>query len=648
MTAARRGIGLKIALLTLGGSSLALAAVLWHGYTVSKENILNEARTNGLALAQSVASKLEGEFRAVQKLPEAMAAFLETGDLDSRRLESLLVRMLADYPGAFGAVAAFEPYAFDSARERFAPYVSRSPSGGLVTTVLDSAEYDYFTKDWYHIPKTLGKPVWLDPYYDVGGGEALMTTYAVPFRHPGEGGAGKIRGVLTVDVSLKELTRLADSIPVYRTGFCFIVSDRGTFVTFRDGRRIMCESVFSVAEELGDERLRKVGQAMIRKDTGIADIGDSLTPGSPALLGFARIPSPGWAVGSVFPKSELFAQVDKLYQGVLALSFFGVVLLLGVSVVIGRSISKPLRRMAEVTRRVAHGDLDIDLPEVARTDEVGELARAFVRMAAELKKYITDLTAAVSARERIESELSIAADIQRQMLPSVFPAFPGRADFDIHALMRPAKEVGGDFYDFFLIDDDHLCVVVGDVSGKGVPASLFMSVTKYLIEAVADIGESPEGICARVNRRLALNNDSCMFVTVFLGVLNLKTGELLSANCGHTPPILGVPETAPEFMGPPGGPVLGVLEDATFRMDRTDLAPGAFLLVFTDGVTEAFNTAGDLFTEERLLNEMKRVNRGDAKAITEAVLAAVDSFAQDAPQADDITILTLKFTPNPA
>ena len=272
-----------------------------------------------------------------------------------------------------------------------------------------------------------------------------------------------------------------------RTGYCFIISDTGRFVTHPNPEFIMSESMFSLAEELHDPALRTIGLAMLkREESGFTEIGPALS-GEDAFLAYARIPSPGWSLGAVFPKKELLAEMNSLHERTALLAAGGLILLLVVSWLVARSIAQPLRRMAAATAKVAHGDLDIDLSDIQREDEVGQLARSFSAMAQDLKKYIKDLTETTAAKQRIESELSIAADIQRSMLPSVFPAFPHRDEFDIYAVMHPAKEVGGDFYDFFFLDKDHLCVVVGDVSGKGVPAALFMSVTKYLIEAAVGI-----------------------------------------------------------------------------------------------------------------------------------------------------------------
>jgi len=644
----RSSIGLKITLLVLCGTSLVFAMALAYSYSYSRAIMLKEAESNARNLTLSVARRIEQEFRVVKQIPEHMAAFLEAAPCDKETLLRLGRRLVADNKEVFGSAIAFEPNAFDPNKRWYAPYYCKSKTG-IKVEQLGSDSYDYFTKDWYHIPRVLRAPVWIDPYFDEGGGGIIMTTYARPFfeRNP-QGAPIKVRGIVTADVSLEWLSSLVRSIQVARTGYCFIISETGTFVTNPNPGLIMSQSVFSLAEENRNPELRSIGMAMIREESGFTDIGSALSPEG-AFLAYARIPSPGWSLGAVFPKGELLEQINRLHRTTVLIATAGLGLLLGLSLMVARSISLPLRRMADATGKVAHGELDIDLSDIHREDEVGQLARSFMGMTQDLKKYIKDLTETTAAKQRIQSELSIAAEIQRSMLPSVFPGFSNRDEFDIYAVMHPAKEVGGDFYDFFFLDKDHLCVVIGDVSGKGVPAALFMAVTKYLIEAALGGGQEPGQGLERVNRHLAGNNESCMFVTVFLGILNVRTGEFLYANAGHNPPLVWHADGEPvNFLGPPGGPVLGVMEDAVFNMDRLTFNQGTVLLAYTDGVTEACDLEGKFFSDARLREVMKPVRHNTVKEITDTLLGEIDSFCRDAPQADDITILVLRFGPRSA
>ncbi|MBR0063741.1 MAG: serine/threonine-protein phosphatase, partial [Oscillospiraceae bacterium] len=242
-----------------------------------------------------------------------------------------------------------------------------------------------------------------------------------------------------------------------------------------------------------------------------------------------------------------------------------------------------------------------------------------------------------------ESELNMAASIQLHMLPSIFPPFPERDDFDIYASMNPAKEVGGDFYDFFLIDDDHLGLVMADVSGKGVPAALFMMASKILIQNYALLGMSPKEVLESANDRICSNNREEMFVTVWFGSLDLRTGVLTCANAGHEYPVLKNPDGSFELIKDKHGFVIGGLGGVKYREYELNLKPGSKLFLYTDGLPEATDSAGELFGTDRMLEALKQVENGEPQAILEGVDSVVNRFVGEAPQFDDLTMLCLEY-----
>ncbi|SPE42467.1 Response regulator receiver modulated serine phosphatase [Candidatus Sulfopaludibacter sp. SbA3] len=261
---------------------------------------------------------------------------------------------------------------------------------------------------------------------------------------------------------------------------------------------------------------------------------------------------------------------------------------------------------------------------------------------------IAHLKEAAENQERlqlIERELTVAARIQQWMLPRDFPPFPGRSDFELHGAMTPAKEVGGDLFDFFLLDDDHLGVVIGDVSGKGVPAALFMAVTRTLLRGVALEGKSPGECLDYVNARLCSQSDSSMFVTLFYGILNTRTGEFRFASGGHNPPYLFKPGGHPRQLHGTGCLIVGCIPAAKYCTDGCILAPGEALLLYTDGVTEAMSNADEFFGEERLEKYLNEHVSTSAEQLVTNLLASLKTFAADAPQSDDITALVLRHTP---
>ncbi|TNE47713.1 MAG: serine/threonine protein phosphatase [Bacteroidetes bacterium] len=262
----------------------------------------------------------------------------------------------------------------------------------------------------------------------------------------------------------------------------------------------------------------------------------------------------------------------------------------------------------------------------------------------ELNESLENLRTTRSAKERMESELNIGRDIQMSMLPLDFPPFPHRHEFDIYALLHPAREVGGDFYDFFFIDENHFCFCVGDVSGKGVPASLFMAVTKTMIKSKAADDYSTASIITQVNDELSKDNKSSMFVTLFICILNVHTGKMVFTNAGHNPPyIIREAGKDPERLATLHGPVLGAIEEMAYKEGTTILNTDDYVLLYTDGVTEAMNLANELYSEQRLVNFIQRISVTGPDPLTESILEEIKTFENGADQADDITLLTLRY-----
>jgi sigma-B regulation protein RsbU (phosphoserine phosphatase) len=339
--------------------------------------------------------------------------------------------------------------------------------------------------------------------------------------------------------------------------------------------------------------------------------------------------------------AEAFAPVARLRLVVAAIGVATLILAALAAVGVARSFTNPIVRLTAMTKVLAGGDLSrrIDVP--AR-NEIGELAASFNDMADQLVASVVRLQETTAAKERIESELRVARDMQMSMVPKIFPAFPDRPEFDIHGRIVPAREVGGDFYDFFFLDADHLCLAIGDVSGKGVPASLFMAVTKTLLWATAGAGRGPDEMLSLLNQERRRDNDTCMFVTLFCGVLDMCTGSLHYSNGGHNLPYVITRQGVQSVQGA-AGTALGLVDEAAYQAGKVVLAPGDTLFLYTDGVTEAMNEAGKMFTEARLEAYLCRADCLPVAALTQAVTEAVDAFVQGAPQSDDLTLLALRY-----
>ena len=314
-----------------------------------------------------------------------------------------------------------------------------------------------------------------------------------------------------------------------------------------------------------------------------------------------------------------------------------------------RTVVRPINQLAGaagsfVADRQRDGEASaISQLDIRTGDEIENLSDSIRQMEQEINTYITDLTKVTAERERIGAELDVARNIQASMLPCIFPPFPQREEFSIFASMDPAKEVGGDFYDFFLVDDDHLALVMADVSGKGVPAAMFMVIAKTLLKNAAQTGASPKAVLEKVNDQLCENNDAEMFVTVWLGILEISTGKLVCANAGHEYPAIRRAGGKFELFRDRHGFVLAGMEHARYREYELTLSGGDALFVYTDGVAEATNSQNQLYGTDRMLTALNRSPGADCETLVHGLRADIDAFVGEASQFDDITMLVLEF-----
>ena len=297
-----------------------------------------------------------------------------------------------------------------------------------------------------------------------------------------------------------------------------------------------------------------------------------------------------------------------------------------------------LHRKEGKTDEVSFHQLDIKTG-----DELEDLSHVLCDMETDIAAYEEDLMKATAEKERMQTELNVAARIQENKLPSVFPAFPDRKEFDIYASMNPAKEVGGDFYDYFLIDEDHLGLVIADVSGKGIPAALFMMSSMIIINSIAMEGYSPAEVLAKANERICKNNEEDMFVTAWFGILDLKTGVITAANAGHEYPAVQHAGRGFELLKDKHGFVLGGMEGVRYKEYTITLEPGSALFLYTDGVAEATNISDELFGTDRMIHVLNQNPEGAPNEILQTVQKGIDEFVLEAPQFDDLTMMCIRY-----
>jgi phosphoserine phosphatase RsbU/P len=391
--------------------------------------------------------------------------------------------------------------------------------------------------------------------------------------------------------------------------------------------------------------LSAASREIVVRELTIQGIGDVIDVAAPVLVGVAGYVHIG--MDKAIIRAAIWSAIRN--QQLVLLLIFLLSLLLANFLV--KRISHPLEQFTIHVSRLATHDFSTPVPgqaEVAllaqqSSDEIGELATAFLSLEGALSQSIAHLKETTAAKERIESELHIAREIQMSILPRIFPPFPRRKEFELHATIEPAREVGGDFYDFVLVDNDHLCFTIGDVSGKGVPASLFMAITRSLWRVAVTQQSQPDLVLTMLNNELCRDNESGMFVTVFYGVLHLRTGEIQYSNGGHNLPYLLSGTGQARFIENTGGMALGVVEEARYMTKTLRLHTGEGLFLYTDGVTEAMDAEGNQFTEDRLQASLQRDQSPTPMEVIRRALDDVQHFVAGAEQSDDITTLAIRY-----
>lgn len=537
--------------------------------------------------------------------------------------------------------------------------------------------YEADAREWYQraLFTQMGEIVYTDVMEDIHEG-GLCIVCARPVYHNGE-----IVAVAGVGSYLDTIIEVVQNTEIGDSGYAFLVNERGQILVSGSERGETAVTGEAAADirESANEKLAEAADDMV---CGVSGLQKLRIDGREVYLAYAPLESLGWSFAVVMDVEEVVAPAQKSQQEILALADTAVsrqsdsirrtqqlflIILLGMAVLIGvvsilfsGKLTDPIRRLTKEVAQIDGGNLDGRI-HISTGDEVEELGNAFNKMAAQIQDYIGNLKSVTAEKERIRTEIQLASRLQADMLPRAEGAFPDRKDFTLAAIMVPAKGVGGDFYDFFLLDEDRLALIMADVSGKGVPAALFMVVSRTIIKSILlntgrEWTEGKENLLAEaveeINNSLCANNRNGMFVTAWIGVLTLSTGELVSVNAGHCRPLICRRDGSCSYDTALGGLVLAGMEAAPYRQRQLRLRQGDTLLLYTDGVTEATSTEKELYGEKRLQERAAQYGRAvreyrkttpPPEALLQAVRQDVDAFQRGAEQFDDITLLAVAY-----
>ena len=493
--------------------------------------------------------------------------------------------------------------------------------------------YDYFHYDWYVNPKNTDKIYFSNVYWDEFR-ETPILACAAPF-HDAD---GKFIGVVGMDIMISDLHREMVNIELGDGVEAVLAASDGKIIAKHKSAALDNGTIFD------DKDIPPImASNILAGKTGVSRTDNGI------YYAYTPIQLTGWKYYVRVPESVILAPVRDVNRNiiltmVLFITAFVVILVLVTVVarIFSEKLTNPIIALDHDVAKISSGNLDYRA-EIRTNDEIGDLANSFNDMAASLKDYIKNLAAVTAEKERIGAELNVATKIQADMLPKILPPYLGHEKFEMFATMNPAKEVGGDFYDFFLIDDDHLGLVMADVSGKGVPAALFMVIAKTLIKNRAFMGGTPGEILADVNNQLCEGNEADLFVTVWLGILELSTGKVIASNAGHEYPAIKRADGKFELFKTKQSPAVATMEGLRFRVSEFELNHGDCLYIYTDGVPEATNIHEELYGTDRMLEALDGTSSMNAEEILHAMKKSVDDFTGEAPQFDDVTMLYLKF-----
>jgi sigma-B regulation protein RsbU (phosphoserine phosphatase) len=634
----RRKLSVRVSLWVVLFAALIFVVALGFQFYQSREAVRQEAISHASQILDKTSLRVEGILNRVE-VASNMTKWLVLRH--PNKADSMFVYsrgMLQNNPDFYNCSIAFEPEHFQDKGRYFSAY-TRYVGDSLRTTQGGSDNYQYFFMDWYLMSTLLDKPCWTEPYvdFDVATNTSeMVTSYCQTIKDK----EGKKIGVINTSLSINWLSQTISMVKPYPNSYSIMIGRGGTYFVHPDTTKITRQTIFTQTMEHPDTALIALGHAMQRGEEGMKKM---FFNGKDCYVFYKPLGQTGCSMAIVCPEEDIFGGFDRLRRAVMSIVVVGLLLMLYLFIrIITRELS-PLRRLAREAETIASGQFDAVLPDFQRIDEIGQLSHSFGNMQQSLVKYIEELKETTAQKASIESDLRIASGIQMGMLPENFPTKADRDDVQIYASLTPAKEVGGDLFDFYF-RDDKLFFCIGDVSGKGVPASLFMAVTRSVFRTVSVHESMPNNIVTIMNTIIADMNKTQMFVTLFVGVLDLPTGHLHYCNAGHDAPLL-IGDGIGELPCDPNIPV-GFLPSWEYSLQEAQISTGTTIFLFTDGLTEAMDANYNQFQMERINDVASQAlsqQQQEPHQLINKMTDAVHQFVGDAEQSDDLTMMAIQY-----
>ena len=634
----RRKLSVRVSLWVVMFAAVIFISALSFFFYQARDAVRQEAISRATQILDNTAERVEGILNRVE-VATNMTKWLVQRHPDNPDSMFVYSRgMLLNNPDFYNCSIAFEPYYFKDKGRYFSAY-SRHEGDTIRTIQGGSDNYQYFYMDWYLMPMLLGKPSWTEPYMDFDvptNTSNMVASYCDVIKD----GQGNVIGVINTSLSLSWLSQTVSSLKPYPNSYSIMIGRGGTYFVHPDTTKITRQTIFTQTFEQPDTALTRLGHAMQRGEDSMMH---TTINGESCYVFYQPLGATGCSIAIVCPESDIFSGFDRLRHTVDAIVAVGLLLMLYFFIRIITRELNPLRRLAEEAETIASGQFDAKLPNFRRIDEIGQLSHSFGNMQQSLVKYIDELKDTTSQKASIERDIRIASAIQKGMLPEKFPSKTDRDDVQIYASLTPAKDVGGDLFDFYF-RDEKLFFCIGDVAGKGVPASLFMAVTRAVFRTVSVRESMPDRIMATMNKIIAEMNKNSMFVTLFVGVLDLPTGHLYYCNAGHDAPLLigaGVGMLPCDSNIP-----VGFRPSWKYTLQEAQVFTGTTIFLFTDGLTEAMDANQSQFQMERVTDVASQAlakQHLEPQQLISEMTEAVHQFVGNAEQSDDLTMMAIQY-----
>ena len=630
----RKKLSVRVSLWVVLFAAVIFLAALSFLFVQSRTAVRQEAISHATEILDKTSLRVTGILNRVE-VASKMTEWLVNRHINDPKSMLLYSRsMLENNPDFSSCSIAFEPYYFKEYGRYFMAY-TRYDADTLRTSQGGSDAYQYFYMDWYLMPKLLDRATWTEPYMELdaaSGHQEMVTSYSRPILNS----KGDYVGTLNTGLSLNWLSQTISAVKPYPHSYSVMIGKGGTYFVHPDKKKLLKQTIFTPTMEKPDSALDSLGHAMQRGEEGMTELS---VDGQHCYVFYKPLGVTGWSMAIVCPESDIFQGFTRLRTTALIIVAVGLLLMLFFFIRIITRELQPLRRLADEAETIASGQFQTQLPDFGRIDEIGQLSQSFGNMQHSLVNYINELKTTTAQKASLESELNVASSIQMSMLPSVFPE---REGLDMYASMSPAKEVGGDLYGYLLAENS-LYFCVGDVSGKGVPASLFMAQVTRLFRTLAGQHLLPAEICRQLNDALSgEENQTDMFVTLFVGLVDLTTGHLSFCNAGHNPPVIGGGESGGEFLKMLSNFPVGVLPGLEFQGEEVESIKNRPLFIYTDGLNEAENRAHEQFGDDRLLDILRNTRFDSARQVVETLSECIEKHRDGADPNDDLTMMCLR------